>query len=128
MTKQFVMKCFGVPGSAMNPALEGWDGGFDVGESGYSFEAHAFECAVEGLLNVLSRGVQSKEWGVATNAEFVIAGGAQQILDGLMFSMPTMSDQFVFASVRLVEEMTFRIRAGKAVSVDGFGTSWATAG
>lgn len=122
------MKCFGVKGSTMNPALDGGDGGFDIREPGYGFEAHAFECAIEGLLNVLSWGVQSKEWGVATNTEFVVAGGAQQILDGLIFSMPTMPDQFVFASVRLIVEMAFRIRASKAMGVDGFGTSRATAG
>ena len=92
MTKQFVMKCFGVPGSAMNPALEGRDGRFDIRQSGNSLEAHAFQGTIEGLLNILSWGVQTKEWGVATNTKFVVAGGAQQILDGLMFSMPAMSD------------------------------------
>ena len=77
MTQQFVMKCFGVMCRAMNPALEGGDGGFDIRQPGYGLKAHAFQGTIEGLLNILSWGVETKECGVAANTEFVVAGIAQ---------------------------------------------------
>ena len=128
LTEQFVMKRFGVQGCAMNPALEGRDGRFDIRQPRYSLEAHAFQDTIEGLLNILSWGVQSKECGVAANTEFVIACGALQILDALLYAMAAMPDQFMFVRVRLVVELAFDIRTSKAVGIDSFGTSPLTTG
>ena len=122
------MKRFGVQGCAMNPALEGRDGRFDIRQSGNSLKAHAFQGTIEGLLNILSWGVQSKECGVAANTEFVIACGALQILDALLYAMAAMPDQFMFVRVRLVVELAFDIRTSKAVGIDSFGTSPLTTG
>ena len=112
----------------MNPALESRDGRFDIRQSGNSLEAHAFQGTIEGLLNILSWGVQTKECGVAAHTEFVIAGGALQILDALMYAMAAMPDQFMFVRVRLVVELAFDILTSKAMGVDSFGASPPTTG
>ena len=56
LTEQLVMKRFGVQGRAMNPALKGGDGGFDIRQPGYGLEAHAFQCTYRGTAQYFELG------------------------------------------------------------------------